>query len=196
MFAGLYKLKVEDNLRCSDSVEVELNEPKEIILKVPDTTFSLSNFETSINPQISPPGSYSYSWSDPNLFNNPFSQNPTFSLPLGLYNIQLKATNDDGCFAEDDGIMLIVDKFIPNTFSPNGDGLNDKFGQVKHFRLLEIQVFNRWGEIIYTNKDGIPWDGKFKESLCKTGIYGYQIILEFKYNKVRIHQYGNIFLMR
>jgi len=55
--------------------------------------------------------------------------------------------------------------YIPNVFTPNGDGLNDVFfPKGKGIRTIKyLRVFNRWGELVYETKDPkIGWDGKFK----------------------------------
>ena len=52
--------------------------------------------------------------------------------------------------------------FVPNTFTPNGSGLNDGFipiGYRLDYSRLELWIFNRWGEEIYYTNRGIPWDG-------------------------------------
>lgn len=57
--------------------------------------------------------------------------------------------------------------FIPNSFTPNDDGINDVF-QIKGSGLSEegflINIYDRWGKIIYTSKDiNSSWDGKVNE---------------------------------
>ncbi len=67
--------------------------------------------------------------------------------------------------------------FVPNAFSPNGDGINDHF-QIKGVFIKEfnIQIFNRWGEKLFESdsiNDG--WDGSFKGKTCAFGTYYYSI---------------------
>lgn len=72
--------------------------------------------------------------------------------------------------------------FIPNTFSPNGDGSNDVFyprgNGLASVKLLRI--FNRWGEVVFEKKDfpvnnsAFGWDGKYKGQLPKADVYIYQ----------------------
>jgi gliding motility-associated-like protein len=51
---------------------------------------------------------------------------------------------------------------IPEGFSPNGDGVNDRFVIIKPYgTILELEVFNRWGNIVYTNSNyNNEWDGR------------------------------------
>jgi gliding motility-associated-like protein len=53
---------------------------------------------------------------------------------------------------------------IPYTFTPNGDGISDEWsiGNIKNFPDYQLQVFNRWGQIVHqqSGPDFTPWDGK------------------------------------
>jgi gliding motility-associated-like protein len=64
--------------------------------------------------------------------------------------------------------------FIPNAFSPNSDGLNDRFKPVgKRIESYEISIYTRWGELIYKSSDSNGWDGADAQS----GLYMYDILL-------------------
>lgn len=72
--------------------------------------------------------------------------------------------------------------FVPNAFSPNGDGLNDRlkiFGS-DNIVSFELFVYNRWGELVFYTNDlsalnnpNKGWDGYFKNELQEMGVYGY-----------------------
>lgn len=72
--------------------------------------------------------------------------------------------------------------FIPNTFSPNGDGSNDIFYPRGNglARVKLLRIFNRWGEVVYERKDfpannsSAGWDGRFKGQAPKADVYIYQ----------------------
>ena len=67
---------------------------------------------------------------------------------------------------------------IPNSFTPNGDGLNDVFipifnmeSSVKEYKF---EVYNRWGQLIFETTDVTTgWDGKFKSKICQQGTYNW-----------------------
>lgn len=93
--------------------------------------------------------------------------------------------------------------FIPNTFSPNGDGSNDKFyvrgkglERVKSFR-----IFNRWGQIVFeaqnfpVNDPTYGWDGKFKGNKPVPDVYVYQVEV-FCDNSQVVHFEGNVALIQ
>jgi gliding motility-associated-like protein len=63
--------------------------------------------------------------------------------------------------------------FIPNSFTPNDDGMNEYF-TTKGFNIedFEIWIYNRWGELIYTSTDmGVWWDGTYMGYDCQIDVY-------------------------
>jgi gliding motility-associated-like protein len=69
------------------------------------------------------------------------------------------------------------DVFIPNAFTPNGDGENDYwqiFGNLSAFKQVEIALFNRIGEKVFESKDAyFKWDGTYKGEKVPPGVYVY-----------------------
>jgi gliding motility-associated-like protein len=71
--------------------------------------------------------------------------------------------------------------FIPNVFSPNGDGLNDMFRptfqhQRNNIDFVHIEIFNRWGNRVFVSQIvNEAWDGMFKGVLQDVGTYHYMI---------------------
>jgi gliding motility-associated-like protein len=90
--------------------------------------------------------------------------------------------------------------FIPNAFTPNGDGINDYFelyGNKKAFKLVEVEVFDRWGEKVYQSTDiDFKWDGRFKGTLMEPNTYIYQISVVFIDNHSSDTYRGSILLLR
>jgi gliding motility-associated-like protein len=68
---------------------------------------------------------------------------------------------------------------LPNVFSPNDDGINDKFVSNNLndvIQKVDMKIFNRWGQLVYETADpGINWDGSYKKTGTKvpTGVYYY-----------------------
>ncbi|MBL0095619.1 MAG: gliding motility-associated C-terminal domain-containing protein [Bacteroidetes bacterium] len=74
-------------------------------------------------------------------------------------------------------IIPAMSLYIPNTFTPNGDGLNDTFGvageAIKDFRM---QIFNRWGQLIFeTSNSNERWDGTYGGQKVPMGTYVYKV---------------------
>jgi gliding motility-associated-like protein len=88
--------------------------------------------------------------------------------------------------------------YIPNSFTPDGDMLNDIFRAFPNQSILdgELLIFSRWGELIYKS-DAMPfgWDGKYGNKDCEQGVYNYVL----NYNTVssgRKTLTGSVLLIR
>ena len=117
----------------------------------------------------------------------------------GTYEVTLFITSQFGCRDTIKGLVRIEFEFtfyIPNAFTPNGDGVNDFFrGYGTYFKTYEMKIFNRWGVIIYSTNDyNKPWDGRVKD-VVENDVYVYKIIVTDLKNKV--HDYiGHVTLVR
>ncbi len=99
----------------------------------------------------------------------------------GYYNVLLIVTSDKGCIANayrQIEIENVVTYYIPNAFSPNGDGVNDEFGVTGYsISGYELEVFNRWGEVVYASS-GLthPWNGRDVNGKdAPSGVYTYRV---------------------
>lgn len=87
-------------------------------------------------------------------------------------------TNEFGC-SDSIRSTVFVEPFslyIPNSFIPDDDGLNDSFEPITDFEILEwdFQIYNRWGEMVFqTSEYGREWDGTFAGKRCQDGLYAY-----------------------
>lgn len=88
----------------------------------------------------------------------------------------------NGCQGPSASVLVKVEKccdgdiFIPTAFTPNNDGLNDRFRPLPDFSytLKSIEIFNRWGQVVYSSSDG-GWDGRFSGTDAPVGTYFYHI---------------------
>ena len=143
----------------------------------PDTYNTLVNFNNeSIDNSTN---SWSYNGAEFSNELNPFYQ---FEETSGNYEICLTVYNAYQCENTFCDTVLIVDVFnlyVPNTFSPNGNGINDLFGPVVSESLLEdyeMWIFNRWGEIIYhTIRVEDFWDGTINSISAQQDTYVWRI---------------------
>ncbi|MCU0434575.1 MAG: gliding motility-associated C-terminal domain-containing protein [Bacteroidia bacterium] len=66
--------------------------------------------------------------------------------------------------------------YIPNSFTPNGDGLNDRFtGIGENFTTFHLLIFNRWGELIFETRNQSGWDGQYQGEIAKGDVYVYKL---------------------
>jgi len=80
-----------------------------------------------------------------------------------------------------DQINCECDFIMPDAFTPNNDGLNDKFRVDNQCETLEhnIQIFNRWGVLVFENKSNTDfWDGRHKGREISSGVYIYRMNYE------------------
>ncbi len=119
----------------------------------------------------------------------------------------LTSVSANGCLAIDSVTVFvqssIEDVFIPNTFTPNSDGLNDMFTVLGPgiSGILQAAVYDRWGERIWYTQNVSPntveasWDGTFKGETVIQGVYAYYF--ELQYFSGRVEQFsGNVTLIR
>lgn len=100
----------------------------------------------------------------------------------GSYNGSLIVINDFGCADTQTFTIIITEEtsiYIPNTFTPNGDGLNDIFFIYgRSIKSMELKIFNRWGQELFTSNDQAKgWNGKTNNNSIDApqGVYAYTI---------------------
>jgi len=71
--------------------------------------------------------------------------------------------------------------FVPNTFTPNGDGLNDVFIPVgKNIASMTLRIFDRWGELLYETTDlDMGWDGTYRGEAVRNDLYVWRMTYRF-----------------
>ncbi len=152
-------------------------------------------------------GIYYYIKADDGFFNYTWDKttSPVYSQVLtvivpGTYTIT--AEDADSCWHDGKVTVDFVncDPLIalPNAFTPDGDGINDYFslGAGTNITSLEIVIYNRWGEEVYTSNDlEFKWDGKYKGKDCQMGVYVWS--MKYKaYNGMSTHISGRVTILR
>jgi gliding motility-associated-like protein len=133
-------------------------------------------------------GASQWNWSfgdgDSSLIQNPVH----VYADSGNYLVSLYIENQYGCKDSTEKLLRIDPYFIvyiPNTFTPDGDGRNDKFF-VKGIGIMEIQyfIFDRWGNRIWEgyNLDS-AWDGTYKGETVQIDTYVYKIKIKDVFDK-------------
>jgi len=121
-----------------------------------------------------------FSWSPSFNLDNGNVSNPVASNTVNT-TFTVTSTDGNGCLVSDTMQVLIFPEIvIPNGFSPNGDGKNDKWliDLISQFPANTVEVYNRWGELLfYSQGYTVPFDGKFKGKDLPVGTYYYIINL-------------------
>jgi gliding motility-associated-like protein len=136
------------------------------------------------------------------------AQNPTFTFPQGTggeYPVRLTVTDVNGCTDFIEGEIIIRNIFqyyIPNTFTPNNDGLNDVVSMVGSDideNLFKLEIFNRWGDIVFNSTDPeTVWTGNTYngEYYCPEGVYNWTAVVVSKSTGERYEIQGHLNLIR
>jgi len=120
----------------------------------------------------------SYSWSPSTWLNNANIAQPAIT-PTDDITYTLTVTSADGCVATDEVFVKVLKTpTIPNTFSPNGDGIHDKW-EIKYLNTYPgctVEIYNRYGQLVFQSTGyNKSWDGTFKDKPLPAGTYYYII---------------------
>ncbi len=111
-----------------------------------------------------------------------FTRNPIHIFPgQGTYEVTLVVGNNFGCFDSITYNVIVQEDiavYVPRAFTPNGDNINEVFQPIgASLNEYEFNIFNRWGEIIFTGNEKKPWPGTVKDSAVPApeGVYVYHL---------------------
>jgi gliding motility-associated-like protein len=162
---------------CVNSIkQVEQVYPLPIVNAGPDSYLLEGNFLTL--PATASGNNLSYVWSPPTALSKPTLLTPQAS-PVDDITYTLTATSGEGCKASDDiTIKVLKTLHIPNAFSPNGDGIHDRW-EIKYLNTYPgatVEVYNRYGQLVYRSAGyAQSWDGLFNGNPLPVGTYYYII---------------------
>jgi len=170
--------------QCTFTKRVKITTQSQVRVNAGTNNSIISGETVQLNATVT--GANSYLWTsvpaDATLSSTTIL-NPT-ATPTSTTTYTLTATNAAGCNASDDITITVIPYCIKvkNAFSPNGDGINDKWQIYDQFDCLTnitVNVFNRYGSSIYTSKDyRNSWDGTYKGKPVPDGTY--YAVIEFK----------------
>lgn len=198
-----------DNVRYIVTVRDVLGCPKPVkdtmLLTVANIIADAGPRDTSVvldQPlQLNATGSINYAWTPTTWLNNTVISNP-IALPQNDIEYVVRVSNDIGCF-DTDSIRVHVfklkpDLYVPNAFTPNGDGNNDIFKPIPiGMKSVDIfRVYNRWGQLLYSGTgNGAGWDGTFGGKGQETATYvWYAEGVDYLNNKIK--RKGTVVLIR
>lgn len=133
-------------------------------------------------------------------------ENPTATFPgnePGTYTISLVVSNSSGCTDTTENTLIINSIFslyLPNAFTPDGDGLNDTFyvqgGAISNDEF-SFMIFDRWGGLMFETSDLTKsWDGYIKNAPAPTGSYVWKVTAQDVYTNQQHEYYGHVIIIR
>lgn len=196
---GTHKVNVKDKFGCKTSTQATVEQPIfKLKIEAPrDTTIFLGDI-LPIQIQKNTLTPVDYQWSTTHglsclncatIYAEPTEDTTRYTI-IG--------TDVEGCPDTTDFKITVNKKlrtYIPNAFSPNGDGINDLLmiysagdvAQVRSFR-----VYNRWGILVFNQQNFSPnfeafaWDGKYKGQVLKSNVFVYWVELEMKDGRTEV----------
>ncbi len=171
--AGGCEVQREVMIETSVALQLELGPDQELQLGDSLVLKPILNFDPML-----------VSWSPNEGISNP-DQLEAILKPSFTTTYTLTLTDAGGCSISDQ-ITILVDRnrpvFVPNAFSPNGDGVNDNFTLYSGKsvdQIVQMKIFDRWGNLLVDRQDMQPnnpnlgWDGQFRNKPLNPGVFTY-----------------------
>jgi len=205
-----YLVIVEDDIGCTIEMSVFVENPSDLFLELGDN----QTVELGETVELSPLYTFTpfdFNWQTVTPINCiTFEDCEDLSfLPTTSQQVILELFAGNGCSVSDSIFIEVIDvrkAWLPNAFSPNGDGINDfftVFGKIPNVQIVEeLKIFDRWGNFIFEGKNFLPnvlqngWDGTFKGKAVTTGVYTYTTTIRFVDEQVFRYSGEMIFLRR
>ncbi len=192
----------ESGCEVVDQVTVPVLDPSCSLTADMDTVIQ-GNGGTSIDSDCGDNDDLMYEWTDEN--GNVIGDGPSLDVdPMETTTYTLTTTDENGCTSVSMITITVLtgncdesDIFVPNAFTPNGDGLNDIW-LIRSVFIDEftVVVYNRWGEQVFQSDDIlIGWDGIFEGEEAKPDVYGYHLTATC-FNGETYTERGNVTLLR
>lgn len=193
-----YEVSITNQYGCRDSAYVTVRVYDIPFANAGQNKVILTKDSITLNGSVT--GSdINYYWSPSSSMDDNHSLNPKVYPPSDM-TYTLNAVSTEGCGTSTSIVSVKVysDLFIPNAFTPNGDGKNDKFKilPLNEYKIIAFVIYDRMGQALFKGKntsDG--WDGTFKGIPQSTGTYIYYLELEGPIHQ-RIFKKGTLLLIR
>jgi gliding motility-associated-like protein len=205
---GNYRLTVQDANGCEHTGRFDIAPGFAATLDLgPDRYISLGDrVRLTAVTNIPANAIAALKWTQPDTLGNLFGATLDVQ-PLQTSWFAAVVRDTNGCTALD-SVQVFVERsqrlYIPNAFSPNNDGTNDVFmlfSGPEVLRIRTIQVFDRWGILVFEKQDFIPndpvfgWDGTYRGVLQNPGVYVFHGQVEYLDGRVERFK-GDVTLIR
>lgn len=172
-----YQVLIANQYGCKDSAVVAVNVYRRTKVWAGPDKYLFAGDTTTLDAVVTGTGLTSY-WVPNNFINNAQLLNPKISPPLGDWQYTLYVSSAQGC-GNGTGVVKVHvynNLYIPDAFTPNGDGKNDVFGimPMSKFKVTRFTIYSRWGSVLFTTATpGATWDGNLNGQPQPPGAYIY-----------------------
>jgi len=201
---GTYEVAIQDELGCIQYRQVNIVAPDTLGVSLAQESLLVRPL-TAVTLQARTVGNVQeYQWLPEEIDSG--SPVTSFVARTDL-DIRLIVRDDRGCLASTGFPLSIVlgTVYVPNAFTPNGDGANDRFtfysdngsGEI----IESLQIFDRWGNLLFDtqevwlNDESAGWDGTYNGKVMESGVMTYYGVVRFG-NGVRKTYKGDVTLLR
>jgi gliding motility-associated-like protein len=170
--AGSYAVKLIAQSTICLLLKDSITKTISIITPTPNQRYPTVNAIKNVAQNLTArPGASTYQWTPANGLNNPNIESPVFLYDRPQeYLIRVLANN--GCVNIDTLLVRMFASYsiyVPNAFSPNGDGVNDRIYPilVGNIQLKNFRIFSRWGTLLFETNNPSPsmgWDGRWNNA--------------------------------
>ncbi|HNF72362.1 MAG TPA: gliding motility-associated C-terminal domain-containing protein, partial [Chitinophagaceae bacterium] len=191
-----------DNLGCMSNVDTAIIEVHELptanIVSLDNKLVYCETDEVHLATDFI--ANSSYAWTPLELFTH-YDYNKATLVIYDTTLVSTRVMTSFGCIATDTLTLYTepcTDYFIPNCFTPNGDGRNDLFHVVglKTDAHVEMLIYNRWGNLVYQNDViNASWNGEYKGEPAESDVYFYYIRITFP-TGISVLEKGDLTLLR
>lgn len=175
-------------LGCSETKTVTLNDSSYVFdftsSVVPNTEgeFIAAGDEVIFDTDKNSAQNYSWDFGDGNT-STEVNPTHTYQYP-GEYEYSLQITDQQGCVNTVYNTVTVNEQppctaAIPKAFSPNGDGINDALQVLGDYHAIDLQIYNRWGELVFRSyAQHEKWDGYYRGEQASMGVFPYVLEVE------------------
>ncbi|HJV19576.1 MAG TPA: gliding motility-associated C-terminal domain-containing protein [Sediminibacterium sp.] len=174
-----YKVTTINEAGCADSADTQLMVIQKPLVQAGADKRIFAGGSTTLDGQIA--GQYAgFEWAPASHLSNAYSLTPLAS-PIVNTRYVLRVESMQQCGTVTDTVDVnVYDKVeIPNAFSPNGDGINDRWivPGLESYPQSAVQIFNRDGQVVFQSKpyQTSGWDGNYQGAALPSGVYYYII---------------------
>jgi gliding motility-associated-like protein len=169
---GEYNATIVFSAACTALYNVTVDSPPQVVASFESDIWVTTTDATLVNLTNTSDNASSIEWSitnQPELTSTDNEWAVTLPELVGFYQVVLNAEDEFGCTDEYSALIEIRDNFyvyVPNTFTPNGDGTNDVFIPQFSYKpeFYSLNIYNRWGQLIFDSQDSTQaWTGGYFE---------------------------------